>query len=310
MGPFGVGYGYGGPSHEPWGAGLGWPGFWYKSKVPKDSESASKRGILKGYAYSPYLARDLYYRGASFRSQIPGWQRTRRGNALRRWGIPGIPAGFGYPGWGYYGHPGLGFWPGCGIGVPVGGCFRSAVPKGDETKRGNNEASKKCGFGGCGCDGGCGGGCGGCGGGYGGCGGGCGGCGGGYGGWGEGCGWGGPGWGDWGYGHGLGGYGGLGYGFGGWGHGFGGWGHGLGGWGHGLGGWGWGHPGFGFGCCRSKVSKNSKAPFAVKDKAAQLPKEEKTKREAESKEKTTDDKKNENCGCKPPTGNKVRSQPM
>ena len=329
---YGVGVRYG------FGAGLGWPGFWYKSKVPnatqslEGQQSTKKFGVehpwgyglggyyagfagswpgyygapsyyglaaLPGYGFVPNPA---FYGTALFRSGVP---KSSRKNANRREKVAKRMYGYG----GYaplavpagFGYPGLANYGhlGLGIGVPTFGSFSPYLAHYP--------------FGGCF---------------YkskiakgertrreapekakkkcfGGCGG-IGGCGGfeGYGGIG-GCG---------GFG-GYGGFGGCGYGllgggWGGYGHGFPGFGSGGWGWG-GLGyplhGWGYGGlgsllPGFGAGCgfYKSKISG---------DKAAQSNK--KPKREI-SEEKPTAEAEDDNkdkggCGCKPPTSDSAEN---
>ena len=287
---YGQGAGYG------LGAGLGWPGYWYKSNVPKgrQSQGSSKKfgvehpwgyglggyygglvGPWGGYFAAPYgyglgafpgygfFPNPSYYGGALFRSGVPKSNEkkaNRRENVAKRFYGYGAYAPFAAPaGFGYPGWANYGH-PGLGFGVPAFGSFSPYLghyPFGSCFYKSKITKGEKS------kravpdkADKKC---CGVCGG-LGGCGyglpGGCGGCGG--------CGGLLGGWGGWGgyggLGHGLGYGGGYGLGYGGFGHGGWGWGgYPFSGWGYGgFGGWG---PGCGSGCgfYKSQISENDKA---------------------------------------------------
>ena len=173
----GLGFGLGGfyPSAAPglvpahgggagnglgYGFGLGWPGYWYKSKIPKGTRSPQGQSFKKfgvqhpwgyglgyypgfagpwgGYYAAPYsyglasfpsygfFSNPAFYGTALFRSGVPKSNKknaNRRGEVAKRiYGYGGY-APFAVPaGFGYPGWANYGH-PGLGIGVPAFGSF-------------------------------------------------------------------------------------------------------------------------------------------------------------------------------------------
>ena len=148
----------GGLGGAPWGAAHGWPGWWYRSSVPKSTNKGVKKDFLypgvgpdvgyglglPGYGYLGYNLPSFYgaygsnpYVGGFswpafgfatlpytfYKSKIPKKKNAnQRDEVPKRQFIGGVPFGYGYPGWGLYGHPAdhLGWLGGWGYGPGLG----------------------------------------------------------------------------------------------------------------------------------------------------------------------------------------------